>query len=386
MARYLNPDAGKFQTSLNSAIYVDKSNLIAKTNALFDTEQRFICMSRPRRFGKTMVMDMLAAYYRLGKSTNFQFRDLNIASHPSYVQHLNKYHVLAFSTTDFLYESKTVIEMIERLQTRLISELIHDYPYILYKNKTDISQVMKDIYTKTRIPFVILIDGWDSLIRRYEDDIEAHNIYFRFLNTWFKDEQYIGLVCMTGILPIKKHRGQLELPQFIECSMTNPSFSLNYLGLTETEVEGLCDKYEVDFERMKQQYGAYFKEVETPIYNPISPIGAITSCGSRMENYWNATISYEGLKRHIELELDSLKEKVFVLMSGNSVKIQIDHFIGDMITLETADEVLTLLVHLGYLSYNQADQTVRIPNQELHDEFRTSTQILKWVENRLKNE
>jgi len=376
MGQYVNPGIDNFQMSLNSEIYVDKSNLIVETNKLFRTRQRFICISRPRRFGKTMAAEMLAAYYRIGESSQDLFKDLKVATHQAYEKHLNQYHVIMINMQEFSSETSSVTEMLTKLQSDVGGELIEENPEVRYKNKSTLRQVMMDIYLHTKRPFVILIDEWDCLFREYKDQLEEQKIYLDFLRVLLKDQVYVGLAYMTGILPIKKYGTHSALNMFREYTMTHPRKFISYFGFTKPEVEKLADGYKMDFDEIEKWYNGYFVEYNQPIYNPTS----VTECleSNQFASYWNKTETYEALKDYIMLDFDGLREKVTLLLAGESLEIDTRSFTNDMTSFESADDVLTLLVHLGYLTYNFEDKTVRIPNEEVRGEFMTSIKSLKW--------
>ena len=376
MGHYVNPELENFEMSLNSEIYVDKSNLLVKTNRFIRTQQRFICISRPRRFGKTMAANMLSAYYSVGKEANNLFGNLAIAKHPTYEKHLNQYNVLMINMQEFLSQTNSVTEMLSLLQSTIISELIEEHPDIVLKNQDNFIQTMKDTYQWTKRPFIILVDEWDCLFREYKDDVESQKKYLDFLRLWMKDQIYVGLAYMTGILPIKKYGSHSALNMFEEYSMTDPSQFLDYFGFTVSETEELATTYEIDFDEMKNWYNGYFVDLGTPIYNPKS----VTSCllRKRFSSYWNKTETYEALKDYIKLDFDGLKDKITQMITGASIEIETRSFTNDMATFDSADDVLTLLVHLGYLTYNFENNTVRIPNEEVKGEFITSVKSLKW--------
>ena len=376
MGHYVNPESRKFQMSLNSKIYVDKSDLIIKTNALLDTEGRFICISRPRRFGKTMAANMLAAYYGIGETTVDLFNDLTIAKHPTYEKHLNQYNVLMINMQEFLSQTNSIEALIDLLKLRITSELRTVHPEVSYTDLDDFILVMKDTYAQTKRPFVILIDEWDCLFREYKHDVEAQKKYLDFLRLWFKDQAYVGLAYMTGILPIKKYGTHSALNMFDEYSMIKPYQFLDFFGFTEEEVLKLSKEYKVDFEEIKKWYNGYFVDRNQPIYNPRSVKSSLLN--REFDSYWSSTETYEALKDYINLNFDELKDKVTLLLSDVAVPIITRSFVNDMTTFNSADNILTLLVHLGYLTYNFENGTVRIPNEEIKGEFVTAITSLKW--------
>ena len=217
MGSYLNSGNFSFHGSLRSKIYIDKSELITKTNEVLYTEQKYICVSRPRRFGKSMAANMLAAYYDRSENTEELFQNLSISKDRSYKENLNQYDVIKINMQEFLSMSETVEEML---------------------------QMLKDVFSHTRCPFVILIDEWDCLFREYKQNKEAQKKYLDFLRAWLKDKDYVALAYMTGILPIKKYGSHSALNMFTEYSMTNPREMAEYFGFTEVEVKKLCERFQ----------------------------------------------------------------------------------------------------------------------------------------------
>ena len=200
MGIYLNPGNKGFRESIQSAIYVDKTELIDKLNAVLDTRQKYVCISRPRRFGKSMAADMLAAYYDRETDSRKLFEKYKIAKSSSYKNHLNQYDVIKVNMQEFLSASSDVNAMLLMLQKRLVQELKNKYPEFVSSNYLVFD--MQDIYAHTQHPFVILIDEWDCLFREYENDHEAQKQYLDFLRAWLKDKEYVALAYMTGILPV----------------------------------------------------------------------------------------------------------------------------------------------------------------------------------------
>jgi len=378
MGDYVNPGVDKFQISLNSAIYVDKSELIAKINPLIWTRQRFICISRPRRFGKTMAAEMLAAYYSREDNAQQLFKNLKISKDANYEKHLNQYDTIMINVQEFSSKTKTVTRMLAMIQTKIIRELQEIYPNLNY-DENDFIQVMKDVYKYTRKPFIILIDEWDCLFREYKDDFASQKEYLDFLRLWLKDQVYVGLAYMTGILPIKKYGTHSALNMFREYSMIDPFHFIEYFGFRDYEVEKLCAVHGMDFEEVKRWYNGYFIERETPILNPTSISQSLES--KKLGNYWNKTETYESLKNYIKLDFDEMQKSITQLIAGEKCTVNPDKFANDMSTFNSKDDVLTLLVHLGYLSYCEENNSVKIPNEEVKCEFINSIEDLTdWDE------
>ena len=257
MGSYLNPGNFSFRGSLRSKIYIDKSGLISKTNETLCTEQKYICVSRPRRFGKSMAANMLSAYYDRNENTEGLFQNLAISKDKSYKENLNQYDVIKINMQEFLSMAGTMEDMLGMLKNYLISDFAETYPEVRFRDEKNLIQVMKDVFSYTRCPFVILIDEWDCLFREYKQDKEAQKKYLDFLRVWLKDKDYVAMAYMTGILPIKKYGSHSALNMFTEYSMTDPGDFAEYFGFTEQEVLELCEKYEMSFEEAKIWYDGY---------------------------------------------------------------------------------------------------------------------------------
>ena len=383
MGIYLNPGTGEFQESLNSKIYIDKTGLIEKTNEVLKTQQKFICVSRPRRFGKSMAADMLAAYYEQEEDSFELFKSLQICHSPSFKKHLNQYDVIKVNMQDFLSSTQNVNEMLNLLKSRLIRDLKRKYPD--YVEDTNLIFAMQDIYACTRRPFVILIDEWDCLFREYKEDKDSQKKYLDFLRAWLKDKSYTALVYMTGILPIKKYGTHSALNMFTEYSMTVPGDLAEFFGFTESEVHSLCTQYEMNFEEAKLWYDGYelisYNKNGTHFYSMYSPKSVVESMlHHKFAPYWNQTETYEALKLYIQMNIDGLKDAVIKMLAGDSIPINIGTFSNDMTTFSSKDDVLTLLVHLGYLTYNSKTECVSIPNREVAREYINAISTMDWTE------
>ncbi len=385
MGIYLNPGSAMFQKSLKSKIYVDKSGLLAILNELVDTEQRYVCVSRPRRFGKSMAANMLAAYYGSSEDTSALFASLEISQCTGYREHLNQYDVLKINMQDFLSESQSIEEMLAHLTACLIRDLKNGFPQIDFSYAKSLVSVMREVFAQTGRSFIILIDEWDCLFREYESNKEAQKQYLDFLRVWLKDKEYVGLAYMTGILPIKKYGSHSALNMFTEYSMTNPREMAGYFGFTEDEVKKLCETYQRSFDETQAWYDGYdlvmFDGTVQKTYAMYSPKSVVEAMLSGVyDNYWNQTESYEALKVYIQMNYDGLKEAIVRMLAGDRVQINTGTFSNDMTTFETKDDVLTLLVHLGYLSYHWPDKTVTIPNKEVSQEYVNAISTMAWNE------
>ena len=365
MGMLLNPSAESYRMAVNSKIYIDKSMLISVINECINTSQRFVCVSRPRRFGKSITADMLCAYYGQ-EDTDSLFRTLKISGSPDYKKYLNKFQVIHLNMINFMDKHDSLEGSLDYLQKRLLHELKSQFSSVDCFDWNDLPSVLEDIYNAVHVKFVFVIDEWDCIFRRNKNDTENQTLYLDFLRSLLKDKVYVALAYMTGILPIKKYGEHSALNMFKEISVADAGVYAEYTGFTEEEVRELCDKYEMDFDEVKHWYDGYNVN-DVSIYNPKSVVEAMLS--KELGNYWTQTETYEALKEYIQANFDGLRDKVVQLIADEPVKVNILKFQNDMTSFGSADDVLTLLIHLGYLTYNKADRSCYIPNEEVRQEF-----------------
>lgn len=377
MGIYLNPDNEDFQQSLNSKIYVDKSELIAYTNGILRTEQKYICVSRPRRFGKSMAANMLTAYYSRGCDSREMFSDLKIAHDKSFEKHLNKYNVIHLNIRDFLSESDSMTEMLKIIEEDLLCDLDKQYSDIEMPRRKTLVKVLSTIFAEEKIPFVFVIDEWDCIFRVHKNDSNAQKMYLDFLRNILKDKSYVAIAYMTGILPVKKYGEHSAINVFYEYSMTGAKPIEEFTGFTEQEVLELCEKYQMPLDEFKRWYDGYNVD-GISIYNPKSVVEALLR--KSFNNYWTQTETYEALKVYIQSDEMGVQDIILKLIAGEKYEIDTATFSNDMVTFTSADDVLTLLVHLGYLTYDFDSKTISIPNHEVMEQFISTTKNLGWNE------
>ena len=378
MGIYLNPDAAQFREVIQSEIYVDKTGLLRYTNKVMNTMQKYICVSRPRRFGKSVTASMLAAYYSRGNNSAGLFAEFEIAEDESFDKYRNSYDTIFLNMQEFLSRSENIQGLIRRIKNIVIRDLKKLYPDVDYFDDTDLSDSLQDVYAKTKIPFVVIIDEWDCIFREYKQDSKAQEIYLDFLRDLLKDKPYIHLAYMTGILPIKKYGTHSALNMFDEFSMIDPGPLAAYVGFTEEEVSVLCSRYHMDIEEVKNWYDGYsFEEVHS-VYSPRSVVNCMRF--GKIGNYWNQTETFEALQMYIDMNFDGLRDDVVSMLAGEKVPVNTGSFTNDMITFRSEDDVLTLLIHLGYLGYDNRDKCVFIPNNEVQAEYVNAVSVSDWGE------
>ena len=370
MGRYLNPGNEGFKRALRSEIYVDKTYMIDYLNSVLDTDNAFVCVSRPRRFGKSMAANMIAAYYDKKADSGELFERFRISESQDYRKHLNQHNVIFLNIQQIFSAAKDAENIPAFLQDVVLKELRENYPGVVSENCSHLPTAFSDIYAKEtgeNKGFVFIIDEWDCIFREARQNVEAQKQYLDFLKDLFKDRTYVSLAYMTGILPIKKYGTHSALNIFDEYSMTAPERFAEYAGFTEDEVRNLCKKYERDFWEIRRWYDGYVFLDDMHIYNPKSVVDAMRS--QRLRSFWTSTETYEALQIYIDLNQDGLKEAILQMLAGECCRIDIGSFQNDMMSFKSKDDVLTLLVHLGYLAYDEKNSSVFIPNEEVRGEF-----------------
>ena len=176
MGIYLNSGNENFKIAKNSKIYIDKSELISYTNSVLRTEQRYLCVSRPRRFGKSMTANMLAAYYSKEVDSTELFQDLKISQNPSFAQHLNQYNVIFLNMQSFFSRTNDVTAMQQLIEKSVLRDLRKTYPNVDYLDPDDLISSLLDIYTETSDSFIFIIDEWDCIFREYKTDADAQKL------------------------------------------------------------------------------------------------------------------------------------------------------------------------------------------------------------------
>ena len=368
MGIYLNPDNEDFRMACNEDIYVDKSMLIEYTNSRLNKAERFICLSKPRRFGKSTDANMLVAYYSKGCDSRGLFDSLKISKTESYEKHLNQHNVIYLNMQEFLSRTKNINEMKDYIRDEVIKEL--DEVYEVKSKRLFLTEYLQKAYLKYDIKIVFIIDEWDCIFREYATDEDSQKIYSDFLRNLLKDQKYVSLVYMTGILSIKKFGTQSSLNMFDEISMVNPRLLKKFMGFTEEEVKELCKEYQMSFEEMKAWYGGYQLNEEISVLSPCSVVSSLLN--RKFKNYWTPTEDYESLKVYINMDLEGLKKDIIKLLAGKRVIINASKFHNDMTTFKSKDDVFTLLVHLGYLGFDDETSEVYIPNNEVVESFMNS--------------
>ncbi len=364
MGFYLNP--GNFGFSrIRASLYVDKSGLIALINRTIDTAGSLTCVSRPRRFGKSFAAQMLCAYYDRSCDSESLFQDLEIAKDQDFAKHLNAYDVICVDMTGIQPYSDNYHSLDSYLTKKITEELTEVYPSL--RPDTDLPHTLYRLANLTGRRFILIIDEWDAPIREAPETQEK---YLRFLRSLFNSTviaKVFAAVYMTGILPIKKDGSKSAVSDFQEFTMLRPGPFAPFVGFTEEEVIRLCKKSGTDYMKMKARYDGYTLRGVGSIYNPHSVMNAILY--GDFDSYWVKTSAPDSLLNFISRDVNGLKRTVSELIGGVEVDVNTGGFLNDLITFQGRDDILTLLIHLGYLAYDESTGKAHIPNEEIRMEF-----------------
>ena len=376
MGVYFNPNNESFTCDKNSKIYVDKTVLLDYLNGLLGTNDKCVAVSHARRFGKSHAAGMIDAYYSLGCDSTNLFEDTKIATSVDFKKYMNKYNVIHLdisSVWDFHKE-----DLVESIKERVCDDFKEEYGETLNYNK-DLYLLIQEIYRKTKIPFVIIIDEWDCVIRNSDDKDLVHK-YLQFLHSLFKSEEsksFLALAYITGILPIKKIKDESALNNFMEYTMLKSKPITEYYGFTEEEVKTLCKQFDMDFESTKAWYNGYLID-GMHMYNPNSVSMAMNR--KDFDSYWRNTSSFASINTFITMNYAGLKDDVITMLSGGKVMLDTRSFQNDLSEIHSKDDALTALIHLGYLGYDADRKSAYIPNYEVAEAFQMALKTGEWDE------
>ena len=374
MGLYFNPNNESFRSVINSNIYVDKTGLINILNEVLGTEDKCISLSHARRFGKSQVAGMIDAYYSKGSNSRELFSKFEIAKSPDFDKYLNKYNVIHLDISSFYdYHTDDIVEAIVKTLYDEFREIYKDIDY-----SKSLHQVISEIYKISSFQFVIIIDEWDCVVRNLSDKKELVHKYMQFLHSLFKSEEsksYLALAYITGILPIKKIRDESALNNFKEYTMITSDELTQYFGFTEDEVKKLCENHDLDFNEMKKWYDGYIIN-GYHMYNPNSVCDALRR--KKITSYWKNTSSFETINDMILLNFDGLKDDVLNMLVGRNASVNTNTFQNDLSIIESRDEALTALIHLGYLGYDEEQRKAFIPNYEVSLAFDAALSDKRW--------
>ncbi len=396
MGRFVNPDNKGFQAAVNSEIYVNKTGLLSYTNKVMDTNNCFICNSRPRRFGKSITAHMLAAYYSRGCDSERLFRNRAIGREESFRKYLNQCDVIYFDVQWCCTAAGSAEDTVSYIAEQITGELKDSCGEMPEAEGKTLPELLSRINARTGRKFVIIIDEWDALIRDEAENTEIQEEYINFLRGLFKGSgpvEFLHLAYITGILPVKKLKTQSALNNFEEFTMLGAGPLTPYIGFTEDEVLKLCREYGMEYGEVKRWYDGYILDwvpgagaktgtkavlERLHVYNPFAAAGVMRR--GIFESYWSRTGTYDSIVPLIGRNFDGLRADIIKMISRASVPVNIGTFQNDMVSFANKDDVLTVLIHLGYLAYDRACQRAFIPNEEIRTEFLNAVKKNTWDE------
>ena len=406
MGNFLNPDKENSFITLanrkNKYLFVDKTSFIEITNNRLNKDNRFLAVTRPRRFGKTVTAHMLLAYYSKGYAGSKIFDDLHIANRVDYLEHLNKYDVIYIdmNTIDGLFDNYSnqkekvegVNDLVDYLEYSIINELKlnNEFSECLEKHQVENTGLLKALSTlrnHLNTQFIFIMDEWDLIYRDYRNDTKLQEDFIELLRGLFKSDggkACFALAYLTGILPIKKYNSQSTLNNFKEYNMLTPEPFETYFGFTEEEVAEIVKSPDctLSYQELKKWYKGY-KLNGIDIYNPNSVVFAV----SRKEciSYWSKTSSNDEVVRLINMDFDGVKKDVMNLIEGARVLFDFSNFQNDMVTIKNKNDVFSLLVCLGYLGCSDigSDSDYKqayVPNKEIKQALMGIIKDQEWYE------
>ncbi|MBR1743296.1 MAG: AAA family ATPase, partial [Lachnospiraceae bacterium] len=374
MGIYLNPGNMNFKETLSAEIYVDKTMMISVINKFMDTGNKYICVSRPRRFGKTITGNMLSAYYSKGCDSKDLFAPYKIAAEPGFEEKLNRYNVIKLDINGEYQAATDKAQFLVRLTKEIKKEMNREFPDVLLEDEDSLAQSILKIYSATGETFVLIFDEYDVLVREQVPD-DLFQEFLSFLNGLFKNDTMrpaISLAYLTGILPVVRDKIQSKLNNFKEYTILNAKNLAEFVGFTTEDVKNLCKEYSMDFEECRRWYDGY-TQWGFEIYNPESVIEAIES--EEFAGYWGMTSTYAAISDRIKQNFAGTKEDVIRMLAGESVNVNVTSYMNTMDSFCTKDDLFTYLIHIGYLAYDRKEKTCRIPNWEIRQEWYSAVRV-----------
>ena len=376
MGIYLNPGNENFSETTRSKIYVDKTPMIAVMNDVMRTADKYVCVSRPRRFGKTIAGNMLSAYYSKGCDSRALFAPYRISRDPSFETNLNRLNVIKIDMNSEYQNERDKDRLLDNLQDSILAEFAAQFPDISFDKNDSVGKCILKTYAQKGEKFVIIIDEYDVLVRENVSQ-KLFGQYLGFLNGLFKSDTLrpaVALAYITGILPVVRDRIQSKLNNFHEYTILDAGRLAEFVGFTAPEVQALCREHGANFEEYKRWYDGYSQR-GYEIYNPESVVKSLA--GGRCESYWGKTSTYAVIADRIRGDFDGIRDDVVRMLAGESVDVNVTMYMNTMTEFTGKDDVFTYLIHLGYLAYDREEETCRIPNREVQQEWKNAVSVVE---------
>lgn len=375
MGIYLNSESAYtlYKSETQKPYFVDKSRMIEELFPLIEEGANHICITRPRRFGKTVTANMISAFFSKAREASDIFDRLKISTSQNYSKYRNQYNVIHISLNDISRQCTTYEEYITRIEQRLARDLKRAYPQAELDGEESAVDALMEIYTEnSENRFIFVFDEWDFLFHQPFVTEKEKREYLSYLRSLLKDRPYVILAYMTGILPIAKYSSGSELNMFTEYTMLSEEKFSEVFGFTDSEVDTLYQKYtdytehiKVTREGLRYWYNGYHTFSGERVYNPRSVVCALRN--NNLGNYWTSAGPYDEIYYYIENNVAAVRDDLALMVSGIPVPAKIREYAATSMNLNTKDEIFSSMVVYGFLSYENGK--VSIPNKELMDRF-----------------
>lgn len=375
MGLFLNSVAPyeNYKAMASARYFVDKTKLLEELICGFGEETQYICITRPRRFGKTIMANMIGAFFGKAVDSSSVFAHLDIAKSNLYSVHLNKHNVIYIDFSELPENCKSYEQYITRISDGIKADLSDIYPDMKIDRGQSLWDILSQIFeTKNKSKFIFVIDEWDAIFYMPFITDEDKKSYLLFLKLLLKSKAYVELAYMTGILPIAKYSEGSELNMFLEYSMATRIRFSEYFGFNDTEVDQLYEQYmthtlnpRITRESLREWYDGYHTASGVRLYNPRSIVCALKD--NQVANYWTSSGVYDSIFGYIKDNIADVQDDLALMFAGEAVPAVVQEYAATSMSLKTKDEIYSAMVVYGLLTYE--DGFVSIPNQELMDSF-----------------
>ena len=359
-----------------SPYFVDKTLMLRELFPYVSAGNRHICITRPRRFGKTIMANMISSFFQKASDSSDVFDSLAISQVDDYRRYKNQYNVIRIDFSKMPRNCDSYTQYIERIEALLIEDVKEAFPQVKINEADAVGDILESIFVQCGEKFIFVLDEWDFIFHRdFINEIDKEK-YVAFLSNLLKDRPYVVLSYMTGILPIAKYSSGSELNMFAEFTMVNSPMFGEYFGFTDDEVDDLYRRYIVECDRQHKEksvtrkglrdwYNGYYTKSGERVYNPRSVVFALQF--NNLANYWTSSGPYDEIYYYIRNNISDVRDDLALMISGESVTAKIQEYVATSMNLSTRDEIYSAMVVYGFLSY--LNGKVCIPNRELMEKF-----------------
>ena len=359
-----------------SPYFVDKTLMLRELFPYVSAGNRHICITRPRRFGKTIMANMISSFFQKASDSSDVFDSLAISQVDDYRRYKNQYNVIRIDFSKMPRNCDSYTQYIERIEALLIEDVKDAFPQVKINEADAVGDILESVFVQCGEKFIFVLDEWDFIFHRdFINEIDKEK-YVAFLSNLLKDRPYVVLSYMTGILPIAKYSSGSELNMFAEFTMVNSPMFGEYFGFTDDEVDDLYRRYIVECDRQHKEksvtrkglrdwYNGYYTKSGERVYNPRSVVFALQF--NNLTNYWTSSGPYDEIYYYIRNNISDVRDDLALMISGESVTAKIQEYAATSMNLSTRDEIYSAMVVYGFLSY--LNGKVCIPNRELMEKF-----------------